>query len=294
MDDLDRWIAALLVQLGQDRTRLATTAAICALSALLGVASMWHAPDPSVTRHMSGSLGGVTSVAVAQLPDAALDGEAAAFDDEAWVEEPAPAPRPVVPLDQLDLRVVGTAVHPLAPDRSAALLRWGELGVARSYRLGDMVEGYRVHAIAPKRITFAAPSGERWQLEVSHRIESDDSAVRVGEATAQPAQHVSDTLTLSSRVFRRLVKRGLGPSRALKPRLDADQRVTGYTLEVRSNSVAHRMGLEHGDVLVSIEGVDAHELDDPNDALRALADHDEVCLGIERAGVVTPLCYRTE
>ena len=100
-----------------------------------------------------------------------------------------------------------------------------------------------------------------------------------------------DFIRVGPRTFRRLFLRGMATD--VTPRLDREGAVTGFELtQVDPRSVPDRLGLETGDVIVSIEGLAAGELEHPDEAFRSLNAREPFCMDVERDGDVTELCYR--
>ena len=293
---------------GDHAARIGLFGLVCGLSMLLGVASMWSSGVSAVstTANPPPAEGSLASVAWSTAPSEPwLEEEGLVEAEDAYIEEVPPPPPPV---GDLNVRLIGTAVtdHPAF---DTAIIRHPGRDVSRLYHPGDVVDGYRLERVERRQVTFVAPDGEQWRLRVSMYVE-DETPERVGDGTPgavvvaggddvsveskAPAATSTDSLTIPSGLYRRLVTRGVAPARRITPRQDGAGKVTGFTLDIRTDSLADRLGLQSGDVVVSVEGIAASEMQSPNDVLRASSDRERVCMGVEQRGVVTEVCYRAE
>ena len=268
-----------------------TLTAIGALSMLFGALSVWAPRAPVAAPALQASIthGAHAAVAVPVVEPPMAMGDAAPV-------APEPPPEPVA---APELQLIGTAASP-TPTLESAMLRRPGASASRMLRVGEVMDGYRLVNVGRRHATLAGRDGRQWRMYLSFQpnehlraeLEADPAPART--APRPPAAQPNDgTMRVRRGLFRRLVVRGL-PSESLQPRLEGNGQVSGFTLSVAPGSLADRLGLDHGDVLVSVGGLRAHEFEHPNDVLAELWGEREICLGVEHGGVETELCYTYE
>lgn len=288
------WLAALQREAAPSRDH-AGLAMVAVVSALLGMSSMMMGVGPTETRTAAPS--SVHGAALAALEFGPYDevplevAEVAADPvDSAGADTPfgdvEAEPEPVA----VDFALLGTAVTD-RPELDTAMVRLSGRTTSRLVHRGDVVEGYRVVEIQRRRVTLRGPRGNRWEMQVSFSGSASSAVADAGPLSEPPpSADASDTL-LRPRVVRRLESRGWMPD-VLDPLVGSDGALLGYELRAGRGSIAARLGLHSGDVLIGWNGRPARELGNPDDMFETLVRDERLCLEIQRGGDIRERCFR--
>lgn len=215
--------------------------------------------------------------------------------DEAIIAAWNPAAESTGPVvAKLDVTLLGTVVTE-QPELSSAMIRHQD-GITRFYGLQQEVLGHRVASIEPRRVTLVAPNGHETVL-----MTSDQAAFRTVAAPAaapsgpEPPPDSGDQLdpikidgNMLSRVdLEQLVREG-----RFVPEVRPDGGVAGLRANgIRPGSMADRLGLKEGDVLMALEGQRFDDMAKANEVVQQLASRENFCAEVVRNGSPRLVCY---
>jgi type II secretory pathway component PulC len=196
----------------------------------------------------------------------------------------------------LRLLAIMFAPRPAGAGWSVAVIRDLEARTAGAYGVGARLGGTTVLAIEPARVVLAAAGGRRFVLELLDRA----SPPSAPPARAAPDGGIVRTGEHRYQVPRATVEALLGDAAALHggPRVIPelrDGRPVGFRLfGVRADSPFGRIGLESGDVIAAVNGIDVTSVDRALEAYVKLRAAGHIAADVERAGRRITLEYEIQ
>lgn len=180
-----------------------------------------------------------------------------------------------------ELRLVATVIQTPDPDgRSRAVFEDGA-GVQTALTPGEAVAGCRLLEIAAKTARLGCADGA-----VTLRLREGLDARRAGGARAASGPRASYEVSLPREEFSFALedRQRLVSQVSLEPAVDAG-RLYGYRIAwLREGGDFHRLGLRDGDVILSLNGVEARDPGTFVQAVNALRGATSFAVGVERAG----------
>lgn len=230
-------------------------------------------------------------------------------DAPAPVAAPEPLPPPEVPVAPLQIKLVGT-VAGLGPKRFAIIESTSAGATQSVYQVGDMVQQVVIVDIVPNCVVFDKGGGQR--EEVCFQQEAGSAAGQQHSALVPPAPPAPPAATRASepasggivrvdpgtwRVSRELILEHFANVGSLA----SQATVTPYFLQgqqqgfrlsrLRADGVLQQIGLQEGDVLQKVNGLDIHTPQEALQAYQQLQTESTVRINILRNNRPTTLTY---